>query len=347
MSGTEPFRVGLTRSLFHADGTPAFDFGLEVLEARSDIAWEVIPTDETELPAAALAGYDAIIVELPGDVTARSVEGNDRLRLVARVGVGYDSVDVPALDARGILLTNTPDGVRRSMATAAVTFVLMLSQHVTQRDRLSHEGRWADRGGYVGIGLTGRVLGLVGLGNIGREVARLIAPWDMEVIASDPYVTPEQAASVGCTLTSLDEVLSRSDFVVITCALVPETYRLISAERIGRMKESAFLINIARGPIVDQAALTQALIDRRIAGAGLDVFEDEPMAPDDPLMGLDNVVLTAHSIGWTDQCFRDCGLSAIESVISVAEGRLPATIVDRAALAHPRWAGWKEGSTDG
>jgi len=334
-------RVGLTRSLFDADGRPAFDFGLDVLQARSDIDWEVIPTDDRELPAELLARYDAVIVELPADITKASVEGVERLRLVARFGVGYDSVDVSALTEHGILLTNTPDGVRRTMATAGVTFVLLLSQYVVDRHMLSRAGRWSDRSNFIGIGLKGRVLGLVGLGNIGREVARLITPFEMEVIAADPYVTPEQAAGVGARMASLDEVMQTSDFVVVTCALVPETYRLIKAEQIALMKDTAFLINIARGPIIDQVALTEALAERRIAGAGLDVFEEEPMAPDDPLTKLDNVVLTAHSIGWTDQCFRECGVSAINSVISIADGRVPANIVDRAALSHPRWSTWK------
>jgi len=330
-------QVGLTRSLFNADGTPAFDFGLDVLQGRSDIDWEVIPTDERVLPSALLSRYDAVIVELPADITQASVDGVDRLQLVARFGVGYDSIDVSALTERGILLTNTPDGVRRTMATAGVTFVLLLSQYVVNRDRLSRAGRWADRSDFVGFGLKGRTLGLVGLGNIGREVARLIAPFEMDVIASDPYVTEVQAAAVGCKLASLDEVMSTSDFVVVTCALVPETYRLIKAEQIALMKDTAFLINIARGPIIDQVALTEALVERRIAGAGLDVFEEEPMAPDDPLTKLDNVVLTAHSIGWTDQCFRECGVSAINSVISIAEGKHPANIVNRDALSHARW----------
>jgi D-3-phosphoglycerate dehydrogenase len=330
-------RVGLTRSLFRADGSPAFDFGLELLDGRSDLEWEVIPTDDEELPGELLARYDAIIVELPGDVTARSLEGAERLRLVARVGVGYDSVDVDACTERGVLLTTTPDGVRRPMAAAAITFVLALSQHLLPRDRLCRDGRWNERAGYVGVGLAGRTLGLVGLGNIGREVARLAEPFELVRIAYDPYVSEQQAAAVGCRLTSLEELMRTADFVVVTCALVPETLRLIDAERIALMRPEAFLVNVARGPIVDQQALTEALAARRIAGAGLDVFEDEPLAADDPLTRLDNVIMTAHSLGWTDHCFRDCGVSAIRAVIDLAEGRRPEHVVNRAALEHARW----------
>lgn len=341
MKSNPKIRVGLTRSLFNADGSPAFDFGLDVLQRRSDIDWEVIPTDDVDLPPEIVGNYDAIIVELPGDVTKRSVSAAEHLKLVARVGVGYDSVDVPALTDKGILLTNTPDGVRRTMATAAVTLVLTLSQYVSQRDRFSHEGRWNDRGKYVGVGLAGRVLGLVGLGNIGREVARLIEPFEMKRIAYDPHISDTQASAVGVTRASLDEVMRTADFVVITAALTPETHHLIKAGQLALMKPSAFFVNIARGPIVDQTALTEALSAKRIAGAGLDVFEVEPLPADDPLTRLDNVVLTAHSIGFTDHCFRECGVSAINSVIALAEGRLPQNVVNRAALEHGRWKGWE------
>lgn len=341
MKSSPSIKVGLTQSLFNVDGSPAFDFGLDVLRGRSDIDWEVIATDETDLPPELIKKFDAIIVELPGDVTRRSVSQSGQLKVVARVGVGYDSVDVPALTDKGILLTNTPDGVRRTMATAAVTLVLTLSQYVTQRDRFSHEGRWSDRGKYVGVGLAGRVLGLVGLGNIGREVARLIEPFEMKRVAFDPHISDEQAKAVGVTRVSLDELLQTADFVVITAALTPATHHLIKAEQLALMKPSAYLVNIARGPIVDQVALTEALASNRIAGAGLDVFEVEPLPADDPLTRLDNVVLTAHSIGFTDHCFRECGVSAINSVIALAEGRLPQNVVNRAALKHERWNGWE------
>jgi len=341
VTSNQRLRVGLTRSLFNADNSPAFDFGLDVLQARQDIEWDIIPTEQIELPPELLSQYDAIIVELPGDVTKKSISMAKKLRLVARVGVGYDSVDVGALTEEGIVLTNTPDGVRRTMATAAVTLVLTLSQYVTQRDRFSHEGRWADRGKYVGVGLTGRVLGLVGLGNIGREVARLIQPFGMERVAYDPHISDELARSVNVSRMSLDEVMRRSDFVVITAALTPETHHMIKAEQLAMMKTSAFLVNIARGPIVDQKALTKVLAEQRIAGAGLDVFEVEPLPANDPLTQLDNVVLTAHSIGFTDHCFRDCGVSAIRSVISLAEGRIPQNVVNRAALQHANWEGWE------
>lgn len=332
-----PLHVGLTRSLFLSDGKPAFDFGLERLDGRSDIRWSLIDTDGDDVPSAVLVDYDAVIVELPFNLTEQSLTGVDRLRLVARVGVGYDTIYVPACTERGILLTITPDGVRRAMATAGLTLVLALSQHVVIRDRLTRAGRWDDRAGVIGIGLKGRTLGLVGLGNIGSEVARLAEPFEMVKVAFDPHVSKEQAAAVGCRLCPLEELLRTVDFVVVTCALLPETYRLIGAEQLALMRPESFLVNIARGQIVDQHALVDALTSGRIAGAGLDVFEDEPIDPEDPLTRLENTILTAHSIGWTDHCLRDCGLSAIESVIAIAEDRVPQYVVNREALQHDRW----------
>jgi D-3-phosphoglycerate dehydrogenase len=181
------------------------------------------------------------------------------------------------------------------------------------------------------------VLGVIGFGNIGREVARLARAFGLRTIAHDPYVDADTAAAEDTELVELDALLGAADFVVVTCALVPETRGLLDAKRLARMRSSAYLVNVARGPIVDQGALVDALRDGRIAGAGLDVFDPEPLPPGDPLTTLGNVVLTAHSLGWTDQCFRDCGVSAIRSLLAVAEGRRPSHVVNRDAFAHDRW----------
>jgi phosphoglycerate dehydrogenase-like enzyme len=333
-----PFRLACTRNLFDEGGAPAFDFGLDILAGRSDIRWEALRHDTRELTADDLAPYDALLIEEPTRLTRASLAGADRLRVVARFGVGYDNVDVPACTDRGVVVTLTPDGVRRPMATAAITLVLALSQHLLHRERLTREGRWSDRGRFSGIGLRERTIGLVGFGNIGHEFAALIRPFDMRILVSDPYVEAEDAASSGCTLTSLEALLQESDFVVVLCALTEATRHLIDRERLRLMKPSAFLVNVARGPIVDQDALVEALTANRIQGAGLDVFETEPIPAGDPLLELENVIVTGHSLGWTDQCLRDCGLSALQSVIDVAEGRVPAHVLNRAVLDHPRFA---------
>src|SRR5262245_62720892 len=162
----------------------------------------------------------------------------------------------------------------------------------------------------MGMGLTGRTLGVFGLGNIGREVFALAAPFGMRHLAHDPYADPAGAAAAGAELVGLEALLRESDFVCLCCALTPATRHLIDARRLALMKPTAYLVNVARGPVVDQAALTEALRQGRLQGAGLDVFEREPIDPADPLLRLDNVILAPHALCWTDECFRGNGVSA-------------------------------------
>jgi D-3-phosphoglycerate dehydrogenase len=254
--------------------------------------------------------------------------------LVARLGVGYDRVDVDACTEHGVLLTITPDGVRAPMASGAMAFVLALAHRVLEKDRSVRQGVW-ERFAHVGPGLEGRTLGLVGLGNLGQAIARLAAPFGLRVLAADPHVDASDAAE----LVGLETLLREADYVVVVCPLTDETRHLVNAERLALMKRSAFLINIARGPIVDQAALADALRERRLAGAALDVFEEEPLAPHDPLLTLDNVLLAPHAIGLTEEIFRGCGESASRAVLDVAGGRIPRYLVNPEALGHPRVAG--------
>jgi D-3-phosphoglycerate dehydrogenase len=329
------FRVGVTRDFLRPDGSPGFgDIGLSLLE-RDGVMWEYLPPAAGELPPEAARDYDGLLLLAP-KVTAATLAGTGRLKVVARFGVGYDNVDVPACTAAGVLLTITPEGVRRPVAAAAMTFVLALSHKLLIKDRLTRTGRWAEKLDFNGQGLTGRTLGIIGFGNIGRELAARARPFDLTVIASDPWADPATAAAAGVRLVPLDDLLRESDYVCVCCALTPETRHLFNAERIGLMKPTAYLVNVARGPVVDQAALTAALQQNRIAGAGLDVFDPEPVAPDDPLLALDNVILTPHAICWTDECFGQNGRSAVRSLLAVAAGRVPEHVVNRDALGHQR-----------
>ncbi len=180
----------------------------------------------------------------------------------------------------------------------------------------------------MGRGLTKRTLGVIGLGNIGREVFRLAAPLSMRHLATDPHVKLQAVADESVALVDLDTLLRESDFVVVCCALNEETHHLLNAERLALMKSTAYLINVARGPIIDQRALTAALLESKIAGAGLDVFEQEPVELDDPILKLDNVILTPHALCWTDECFLGNGTSAIGSILDVAAGRVPQYVVN-------------------
>ncbi len=329
---TGKFRVALTRDLL-AEGTKGLgDTGVGLLEGVTGLEWEYLPERVQTFTPAHLSAYDAIAV-LGGRITPESIGPDPRTTVLARYGVGYDTIDIDACTKAGIAVTITPDGVRRPMATAIMTFILALSTNLMRQDRLTRSGGWAHKIDVMGIGLTDRVLGLVGLGNIGREVVRLAAPWEMRTIAHDPWALPGSAP--GVDLVDLDTVFRTADFVVIACALTGETRHLVNAARLATMKPTAYLINTARGPIVDQAALTDALQRGQIAGAGIDVFEQEPIDPDDPILTLENAIVTPHALGWTDEWIRKTGESALGGVLDLARGEIPAHIVNREVLNVP------------
>lgn len=330
--GDRPFRVGVTRDVMGPEGRPVYD--LAVLDAIEGVAWDLLPREVEELAADDVDGFDAVAVFNPR-VGAATLALPDPPLLVARLGVGYDHVDVGACTERGVLLTITPDGVRRPMAVGAMAFVLALAHRLLEKDRHVRAGGW-DRFAHIGTGLTGRVLGLVGLGNVGRELAALAAPFGLELVAADP--APAEVPA-GVRLLELEELLAAADVVVVACPLTPETHHLLDARRLALMRPTALLVNVARGPIVDQAALAAALAARRLGGAALDVFEQEPIPADDPLLRLDNVLLAPHAVGLTDEIFRLTGASVARAVEAVAAGRVPAHLVNPEALAHPRLAG--------
>jgi phosphoglycerate dehydrogenase-like enzyme len=266
-------------------------------------------------------------------VTRKTVSGADRrLKLVARFGVGYDTVDVPACTEHGVILTITPDGVRRPVATSILTFVLMLAQKIPTKDRLVREGRWGERVSHFGTGLSGRVLGSVGVGNIGSELFRLAAPLGMKHLACDPYVTQESVAPLGVKLVDMDTLFRESDFVAVNCPLSEETRKLVSTRQFSLMKPTAYFINTARGPIVDEKALLEALTARRMAGAAIDVFEVEPTPADNPLLKLDNLIVTPHHVCLTDECINTIAASVFHSCRELSQGRVPKNVVNQQVL---------------
>lgn len=328
----EKFRVGITRDNLKADGKPIFDES--VLKVLDDprIEWEFVAQSEPEVSSESAARYDAMAVML-GKVTRQTLSGPDRrLKLISRFGVGYDTVDVPACTDNGVLLCIAPDGVRRPVATSVITYVLMLAQRVMIKDRLTREGRWHERLNHFGTGLSGRVLGSIGVGNIGSEVFRLAAPFGMKHIACDPYVTQESVRPLGVTLVDMDTLFREADFVTVNCPLTAETRKLVGARQFALMKPTAFFINTARGPIVDEKALHQVLANRRIAGAGIDVFEVEPTPPDNPLLKLDNIVVTPHHICLTDECINTIAASVFHACRELAHGRVPRNVVNQQVL---------------
>jgi phosphoglycerate dehydrogenase-like enzyme len=336
MSGA--FRVALSGDFRKADGSPTFpDFDLAPLMAAPDVE-TVFLESANPLRADQLEDFDALIL-LAHRFAAESVPASGRLAVVARFGVGYDTVDVDACTRAGIALVITPDGVRRPVAVSVITLMLALTGKVMVKDRMTREAApgYARRGDHMGVGLVGRTLGSLGVGNIGAEVFRLARPFDMNFIAHDPYADKSVAAELGIELVGLDDLFRRADVLSVSCPLTPETRHIVNAERLALMKPTAYLINTARGPIVDQKALTVALQVSAIAGAGLDVLEDEPPDPDDPILKLDNVILAPHALCWTDQCFAGNGAADVRAVLEVQHGREPRGVVNRAVLESEIW----------
>ncbi len=336
---SERFRIGLSPALDPARGPlrfPSYDLSALANDPAFDIAYfEGTKT----LAAADLGGFDALVL-LGERMAASSFPGDDRLALIARMGVGYDTVDLAACTDHGVALSITPPSVARPMAIATLTLLLSLATNLLVKDGLTRQGPagWAEKTQHHGIGPAGRTLGLVGLGNIGREVLALVRPLEMRVIVHDPALSAADAVDLGVELCALDDVFRRADFVSLHCPLTEETHHLVNARRLALMKPEAFLINTARGPIVDQAALVHALEEGLLAGAGLDVFEPEPLAADDPISRLDNVVLTPHALGFSDLMFGSMAEIHIAAFRAVAAGRPPAHVVNREVLDKTSFA---------
>jgi len=330
----ETFRIGVTREVRRPDGTFVFaPFDLSALETDG-VEWAFLKEGTSPLTPDLLECLDGLYhYSVP--VTAASLEGVDRLVVLARHGVGLDFIDIDACTERGVAVTITPEGVTRPMASAAVTLVLALSHRLRERDRALHVGDWGTgRFAPSGVGLTGRTLGVIGYGRIGHEVVRMLAPWQMRVLVTRRTPVSED----GVSYVPLETLLEESDFVVVACPLTDETRGLLDERRLSLLKPTAFLVNVARGAIVDQRALVDALRARRLAGAGVDVVDPEPLAPDDPLLELPNVIGAPHSLGYTDELLRGCVGGACSALLSVAAGRVPSDLANPEVLDNPLFA---------
>jgi len=341
---TERFRVGITRDILDSRGEPSFGRkALEILDRPGSIDWEYLPSVVREITPDLAARYDAIYVNMARTPASAVARGDCRLRVVARHGVGYDSVDVPAMTQAGVLVTNTPAAMPRPVATIALTFVLALAGKLMTKDRLTRTGRWDERMDNMGMGLTGRTLGVVGAGRIGKEILRMARVFDLKLLAADPYVSDVELAYIGARKVDHDTLYAESDFVVAIPLLDATTRHLVGTAAFARMKPTAYFINVSRGPVVDEAALIAALRAKRIAGAALDVFEQEPIDPANPLLAMDNVIVTPHALCWTDECFHNMASIGLKSIVDTLSGRTPEFVVDRDALKHPRVAAWLRG----
>jgi D-3-phosphoglycerate dehydrogenase len=323
------FKLGIVRDVLNAAGEPSFGrAALEVLKGNPTLEWEYTAESVKEITPGLAARYDGLYVNSSRVSAATVARGDCRLRIVARHGVGYDSVDVAALSAKSIVLTNTPIAIRRPVAVATLTLLFALAGRLFAKDRITRAGRWTERNDLMGTGLVGRTLGIVGGGGIGQELLKVSAPFGMRRIVADPYANEATLQALDATVVPLERLMRESDFVVVACLLTDETRHLIGAPQFALMKPGAYFINVARGPIVDEPALIDVLRAGRIAGAGLDVFEQEPVDPANPLLGMDNVIVTPHSLCWTDECFHAIATSGLQGVVDFSLGRRPAHIVN-------------------
>lgn len=323
------FRVGLSAAFTRGDGKPTFpSCDWSVLEGTEGVEIDRMAPGNT-LTQELIAGYDALVL-MGEKVTADTFRDDDQLKLLTRMGVGFDRIDVPACTERDVALTITPDGVRRPMASSVVLFILALSHRLLEKDRVTRTGPlgWPARLDFFGTGLTGRTLSIIGLGNIGQEVVRLIRAFDMRIIAHDPYIDPKVAEGLGVTLVDLDTAFREADFLSFNCPLNEETKGIGSAEGMAEMKPSAYLVNTARGPVVDQKALYNALVEGRLAGAAIDVFDPEPSPSDDPILKLSNVIVAPHAIGFVDQMFQTMGEVNTRAILAVKNGQAPDNLVN-------------------
>ncbi len=326
------FRVALTGDCFK-DGIPVYpDFDLSLLKATEGI--ELIPFKEhhPEIEAHQLDGAQAVIVLSP-KVTRKSLAHSEDLLAISRFGVGYDGVDVSACTEADVVLCTTVGAVDRPVAEAVVGWMIALGHHMRTKDRLVREGRWKDRSAFIGCELRERTLGVIGLGGIGRMLVKLLQGFGMNPpIAFDPFVDAETASQLGVEMVELQELMTRADFVSVHCPLNDQTKSLISQPELSLMKPTAYLINTARGGIVDEAPLFEALASGRIAGAALDCFVGEPLTNPHRFGELENVLLAPHCIAWTHELFRDIGSVASQSIIDLAQGRRPHGAVNAAVF---------------
>jgi phosphoglycerate dehydrogenase-like enzyme len=337
------FIVALTGDFNDESGKPKFkDIGLSVLEGQPHIEWRAFKDHRNPIEAEQIGDAQGVIVLTPA-VAAQSVARPDSLLVMARFGVGYDNVDVRACTDANVLVTITAGAVDRPVAEATIGWMIALCHHMRAKDALVRTGQWNERSKYMGYELRDHTLGVVGFGGIARKLIELLRGFGMKTpLAFDPFIKPEAAAALGIKLVSLDELLKESDFVSVHCPLTEKTRGLIGARELALMKPTAFLVNTARGGIVDEGALYQTLMERRIAGAALDCFAEEPVTKPHRLGELDNILLAPHSVAWTAELFRDIGRAACQVMVDLSLGIKPRGVLNPELFDRPAFqAKWR------
>ena len=312
---------------------PLAPAGIELF--RSQTGWNTIVSNPKEY-SQHLADADALLVrsavQVNGDVLAKA----PKLRVIGRAGVGVDNVDLDAATAAGVLVMNTPGGNAVSVDEHTLALMLALARYLPQATVSTKSGKW-EKKKFLGSELRGKTLGVLGLGSIGREVVKRARAFEMRILAHDPYVTSQIARDLNVELVDLPTLYSASDYLTLHVALTPETEGLLSADAFAKMKTGVRLINCARGELIDDAALREAIESGKVAGAALDAFRTEPTPPGFPLFTLDSVLATPHIAGSTEEAQEIVGVRIAEQVVEYLKSGVAINAVNMPALSPEQY----------
>ncbi|WP_292492119.1 phosphoglycerate dehydrogenase [Methanoculleus sp. 10] len=317
---------------------PLAEEGIDILKEFCDVDVNTGLTEDELVRA--IGDYDALLVRSGTEVTARVIDAGAKLKFIGRAGAGVDNIDTEAATRRGIIVANAPEGNTLAATEHTMAMMLSLARNIPQANASLKKGEWK-RSKFMGIELNDKVLGIVGLGRIGNEVAKRARAMEMKCIAYDPFISKERAAKIGVELVSLDDLFRRADVITVHTPLIKETRHVVNAKSIATMKDGVRLINCARGGIIDEKALADGIASGKIAGAALDVFESEPPT-DSPLMGLDRVIVTPHLGASTVEAQKNVAISVANQCISVLSGgpakyvvNAPMVPAEQQALVEP------------
>jgi len=291
----------------------------KLLEEKFEVVTAPDTTQETLIEM--VKDVDAIILRTTSKITKEVIDNAPKLKIISRTGAGVDNIDLKAAAERGIVVCNQPGVNNVSVAEHAVAMILHLAKQLSKMDAAARNGNWGIRNKNLAVEINGKTLGVVGMGKIGSRVAKMCSALGMKILAYDPYVSEELKQQY--EFTTLERLFKESDFVTLHCPNTPETKGMITEALLYSMKPTSYLVNTSRGDVVDEAALIKVLKEKRIAGAGIDVFHQEPVSLDNELLKLDNVILSPHSAAMTREATINVAIGAVNAVIDFFEGRTP------------------------
>ncbi|MCD1294367.1 phosphoglycerate dehydrogenase [Methanocella sp. CWC-04] len=311
---------------------PISEEGIKILKAEPDVQVDVETKLTKEQLIEKIKDYDALIIRSETQVTKDVIEAGKNLKIIGRAGVGIDNVDVPAATDKGIIVANAPEGNMIAACEHTIAMMFSMSRNIPQANISLKSGKW-ERSKFMGVEVLGKTLGVVGMGRIGGEVTKRVRGMGMEVLAYDPFTTPERAQAIGAKLTTLDEIYEKADFITVHTPLIPSTKHMISTPQFEKMKDGVRIINCARGGIIDEAALLEAIKSGKVAGAALDVFEKEPPVGN-PLLELNQVIVTPHLGASTQEAQVNVAITIAEQVLNAFKG-LPVTTALNIPIMKP------------